>query len=227
MRVRTAKQLFDVVQVEQAWRKKELSTLKLTHDAARSHQQQLLRRAGVTLLYAHFEGFVKEVGTSYVEFVARAGMRYRDLADNFVALSAKRRIQQFSQTNRGELICEVARFFMHGMAERAVLQWRTAVQTKSNLSPAVLRDIIAILGLDYAQFQIHEKTVIDRLRILRNSIAHGKRLLVDTDDYHTLHDRVLKLIDEFGRQVSNAALLGRYKATPRPGGTFSPVNSTS
>jgi hypothetical protein len=194
-----------------AWRKKELITLKLMHDRARDHQQELLRRAGVALLYAHWEGFVKSAATSYVELVARQNLRYRDLQPNFIALGAKKYLNQFAATSRGTILCAASEFFINQLGDRARLVWESAVETKSNLSAQLTRDIVVLLGLDYRPFEVHERTVIERLREWRNGIAHGRYLSVRVADYHELHEKILDLLDELRTQISNAALGAMYR----------------
>jgi len=147
MKIRTSQQLDDSLSRDLAWRKKELITLRLLHDGARDHQQELLRRAGVALLYAHWEGFVKSAGTAYVEFVARQNLRYRDLQPNFIAIGAKKHLEQFAASSRGTILCAAGEFFVNQLGDRARLVWETAVETKANLSAQLTRDIIVLLGL--------------------------------------------------------------------------------
>jgi hypothetical protein len=81
------------------------------------------------------------------------------------------------------------------------------------LSAKVTRDILLILGLDYRPFEVHERTVIERLRELRNNIAHGRYLSVGEADYKDLHDKVLILLDELSNQISGAAISHEYRAS--------------
>lgn len=210
-KIRTALDLCEVLDKELAWRKKELITLKLLHDQARQHQAVMLRRAGVALLYAHWEGFVKNAGTAYVEFVARQGLRYRELGANFVALGMKAEILQAQATGRGGVLTEIARFFIHRQEDRADLSWKAAVQTKSNLSSERLRDIVSVLGLDYSPFHLREKPVIDRLVEQRNRVAHGQYLEVDAGEFMQLHSEVFAMLEEIRYQIDNAATMRAFR----------------
>ena len=67
------------------------------------------------------------------------------------------------------------------------------------------------LGLDYAPFELKEKTVIERLREARNSIAHGRYFDVDATEYDRLHKEVLGMIDEYTRQIHIAVHLRSYR----------------
>jgi hypothetical protein len=210
-KIRTARDLIDALDRELGWRRKELINIKLLHDQARDHHAIMLRRAGIALAYAHWEGFVKNAGTHYVEFVARQNLRYRDLQPNFLALGMKTHVFQAVETIRGELLVQVAQFLTDRLDEPARLSEKGAVQTKSNLSPARLRDIVAILGLDYRPFELQEKPVLERLLQQRHSIAHGLYLEVDADEFTTLHQQTMAMMDEFRTQIENAALTHSYR----------------
>src|SRR5690606_30193343 len=71
MKVRTLEMFCDFLDEELAWRKKELSVLKnlVERDLGTFSHNKALARCGVALLYAHWEGFVRIAGTSFLEFV--------------------------------------------------------------------------------------------------------------------------------------------------------------
>jgi hypothetical protein len=219
MTIRTAMQLHDALSDDVSWRKKELISLKLMHESARDHQAEMLRRAGIALLYAHWEGYVKAAGTAYVEFVAHQDLAYRELAPNFIALGMKGRLRQAVESSRAEVLMQVVQFFTAEIGHQAKLNWDRAVQTRANLSAELLRNVIISLGLDYKPFQVREKSVVELLRERRNSIAHGRYLLVDADEYVRLHNEIVGheefsgLLEEFRTQIDNAAQLGIFKAT--------------
>ncbi len=219
MSIRTASQLHDALSEDVSWRKKELINLKLMHEAARDHQAEMLRRAGIALLYAHWEGYVKAAGTAYVEFVARQELTYGELTPNFIALGMKAHLRQAVESSRGQILTRVVQFFTTEVSQRARLNWDRAIQTKANLSSELLRDIVFSLGLDYKPFQVREKSVVELLRERRNSIAHGRYLLVDADEYVRLHNEVVGhdefsgLLEEFRTQIDNAAQLGAFRAS--------------
>ena len=217
MKIRTANLLSDVLLDDLSWRKKELINIKLMHEGARDHQAEMLRRAGIALLYAHWEGYVKTAGTAYVEFVARQSLTYRDLTPNFIALGMRTFLKEAVGSWKGEMLSRVVNFFATEVSHRARLNWDHAVQTKANLSADLLRDIVMTLGLDYRPFEVREKSVIELLRERRNSIAHGRRLPVDAAEYVRLHNEVVGhdvysgMLDEIRTQIENAAQIGAYR----------------
>jgi hypothetical protein len=80
------------------------------------------------------------------------------------------------------------------------------------LSAAVLEELVASLGLEYAPFELKARPVIDRLLYMRNGIAHGRGHDVSLTEYSELHRETLILIDAFRDQISLAASSRRYAA---------------
>lgn len=211
----TSATFLDYLDKESSWRRKELITLKLMHDKSRDHQRELLRRAGVALLYAHWEGFVKKAGTEYVRFVANQFLRFKELTDNFVALGMKAHLGVVNDSEKGEVLISAVRFLRHGMGEKATLTWDKAVRTKSNLSSERLRDVVSTLGLDYTPFAAKEKLLIQRLLDYRNGIAYGQNIAVDEKEFVSLHEGTLEAVDEFKSQLIQRVDEKAYRMTKR------------
>jgi len=210
MRIRSRGQLDCFLDDQASWRKKELTTLKFAVETARPAEQGVMTRAGVALLYAHWEGFVKDAGTAYVQLVARQGLNYEHLAPPFLALAARGRIVEAGKSQRASAHSELVSFFLHGLREQAILHWRGSVRTRSNLDFGVLREILMSLGLDDRPYVLKARPVIDRLVRARNGIAHGVGVRVDSGDYHVLHSEIVALIDIFRDQISDAAVRRQY-----------------
>jgi RiboL-PSP-HEPN len=211
MRIRTATQLADLLDDDLAWRKKEIITFKLLIQNAHDQQALALRRAGVALLYAHWEGFVKRAGDAYVEFVANQRLTHKQAKANFLALSIKGQMHNAIETSRATIFNGVAEYFVERIDQTMKLLWRGAVQTKANLSAERFKEIVVTLGLDHTPFVTKERTVIDRLKDQRNSIAHGRYLEVDESEYERLHEEVLGLVEEYRRQIDVAATTKAYR----------------
>src|SRR5229473_3553693 len=120
MTIRTVEQLFDQLSDELAWRKKELATLKslVEHRTLSNERRTVLLRAGVALLYAHWEGFVKAASRAYLEFVSFQRLRHQDLAPNFLALSASKLFRSAGQTDKLRSHVELTKFFLNDLGSR-------------------------------------------------------------------------------------------------------------
>ena len=93
--IRTLIDLNECLSTDLAWRKKELSLLKglIETKSFDKSKRNVLIRSGITLLYAHWEGYIKCAASAYLEFVSnvarRENLKYRDLAYNFIAIAMK------------------------------------------------------------------------------------------------------------------------------------------
>lgn len=213
MTIRTEEQLADFLSEELAWRKKELAELKslIQLSTLPRNKKDVLIRSGVAILYAHWEGFVKKAATAYVEYVSMLRLKYKDLASNFVALGMKEKLENATSTNKATIFIEATDFIINKLDERSSLPYKTCINTKSNLSFELFRDIITLLNLDFSPYLTKETLIDKKLRIPRNNIAHGHYLTTDQDDYLDLHRQVIELLDLFRNQIDNATHLKTFK----------------
>lgn len=209
-KIRTLNQLTDKLSKEIVWRKKELIYIKtLAEKNKQKSTSDALLRSGITILYAHWEGFIKSASTFYLEFVSRQNLRYEDLTANFLALAMKKRLSEAYESYKVTVFTKVAEFFVHGLDEPCSLQWEDIIRT-SNLNSDILRDIACMLGLDYSLYETKEKIIDESLLRSRNEIAHGRYLLIDFDQYMNLHHEIIALMDLFKDQIENAAASKAY-----------------
>src|SRR5579859_3694905 len=153
-RVRTLLDLQQRLDDELAWRKKELAIISSLIPSARSSSKvpateivNCYVRSGIALLYAHWEGFVKEAGDLYLNYIISQRLKYEELTNNFVAMAAKKHLSDFGFSNKVTDHIRVTDFFLSGLSERC--NGFAAIETKSNLSAEVLKEILSALGLDY------------------------------------------------------------------------------
>ncbi len=207
IKMKTKSELLQKIDDDLIWRRRELSDFRATVQTAQSSQgrRSALLRAGVALLYAHWEGFVKRSGSYYLEFVADQGMKASELQTNFIAIKLKSRLVEASKSNKPSASAELVDFFCNRLGDRLKIPHKNVIDTKSNLSSAVLREIVWMLGLDMTLYETKCNFIDSSLVDRRNHIAHGESLDIDLDDYLALHDEVMVLIDTFRNQLQNAA----------------------
>ena len=213
MRVRSLADLTQLLDDELAWRKREITTLKIwLLKPRRQHETTTLLRAAVCLLYAHWEGFVKAAATGYVSYVATLGLRYRDLTPNFVALGLWSDISQAGLSTSPTLRTALTERLISGLSERANINWEQSIDTRSNLNSKTLSEILCAMGLDNKEYLI-KKPIID-LRLLgnRNAIAHGERRPeFGLDDYIGLSNDIVQLVERIRTDIENAAATRRFR----------------
>lgn len=213
-KISTLTALQDALAAEMSWRRKELHDLKtIVLDNAKSRRRDMCIRAAVPLLYAHWEGFVKRTGTDYLEFVARQRIRHGRLPPNFLAMAMRAILHNATASTKVQLSIDAIDFFRSKMGDKSKITWQGAVNTRANLKSPVFREIVTSLGLDYSAFATREKLIDEMLLNTRNKIAHGQYLLVDVEQYKTLHGEVVAMMQDFYQQIDNAAFSGAYQIT--------------
>ncbi len=102
MKVMTKEILFDRIAQERIWRIKEIDELRklIATRTTPFEKKKVLCRSGVVLLYAHWEGFVKKIGTLFLEYVASRRLSLGELRTNFIAIITKHKIGQLTESNK-------------------------------------------------------------------------------------------------------------------------------
>jgi hypothetical protein len=213
MKVSTPAQVARRLDRSIAWRKKELTQQKFLADSASAGNAEVLRRSGITLLYAHWEGFIKDASNIYLRYLSSAPVELTRLRPCFVAIALGGEIKtagQAKKTSSHAKLVELFRSIDTPPPLQRRLPWKNVISTRSNLKSAVLREITATLGLDYTPFELKEKAVIDRLVTFRNSVAHGEGQAISQADYNTLHTETIDLLDKYRDLIEDAAYNNRH-----------------
>lgn len=205
--MKTATILQQAIDDDLIWRRRELSNIRaaISKNENNLNQQSTLLRAGVALLYAHWEGFVKRTGTNYLEFVSLQRKKGSELTPNFIGIKFKTLLDEASKSKKVSSTNEIINFFCTKLDDRLNIPHKGIINTQSNLSSSVLREINSTLGLDNVPYETKKNFIDLSLVDRRNHIAHGSNLDIDKDDYFALHDEVILLLEEFRKQIQNAA----------------------
>jgi len=213
MKIKTKEQYFELLNDDFGWRRKELTLIKQRVELAKPVKLNSEMRAGILLLYAHWEGFIKTACTKYLDFVKFKKLSYSNLCDNLLALSLRSKIQEIE--NRGQHIIhkEFIQFFQNELEQRATWNLEKAIDTKSNLNSDVLENILSVVGIPFTDFELKSHLIDVQLLKNRNTIAHGNgnKLDINKDSYLNLHKEIEGLLNIFHNHLSNLVVLEKYK----------------
>ncbi len=215
MKIRTKENFIDEMDNEIAWRKKELSYLKGNVKSNSPYFKTHLR-TGIVLLYAHWEGFVKNACELYLTYVKSLRLRYEELGENLIALSLKVSLTEFEQTNKSTVHCQVVNFLLNKMNERANVPSENVIKTGSNLNSNILREILTTVGLDYSAYELKNNLIDTVLLKNRNSIAHGEYIELDEVDFNELHTEIVSMMDDIKNKLSNMVVLESFRRMNTP-----------
>lgn len=210
-KIRTVSHLQDRLDKSFSWRLKEVVDLKVSVQSNSSLARTTIVRAGVPLLYAHWEGFIKEASQDYLAFVANQRLSYGELASCFVVFGAKKYLADLIGSRNAALNIEAVKFFRDGLGNRADLALASAINTQSNLSSDVFTNIALSLGVAISPYDTYFNLIDESLLARRNRIAHGEYLDLDANDFRALADEVIGLLRMFKTDLENLASLGAYR----------------
>lgn len=213
MKIRTIDELQDAIDREMAWRKHELIALKVNISQARLFAKDTALRSGIALLYAHWEGSVKNIASYYLSYVSNLSLSYNKLKSNFLAISIKEQLKQFEETGKTTLQTCIINEILHSLDRKSCIPQEGIIKTNSNLNSQIFIEIMATIGLDCIQYENYYNLLDEVLLNMRNKIAHGERiesLSLDEKRYNEIHEKILSLMNIFASQVSNAATLKKY-----------------
>lgn len=218
MKIKSKENYLDFIQRERAWRKKELTNIKSLIHKSRISNNDVLIRAGILLIYAHWEGYIKKACEGFFFYLNFKGIRYSELKHNFIALGMSEEFNwNFPQKKYGSYSKAVSFVINEARGKKFNIDVESRVDTKSNLNYEVLLDLLNMVGLSSEYFENNKHHIDNRLLKYRNAIAHGERtdnnpdLNITSDDFNDLHRRMNDLMDHFETLIINHLELESYK----------------
>ena len=212
----SVEKLYDAIDRELSWRKQELVLIRAqvhTHPSEESVAFLLTVRASIALLYAHWEGSIKNIAKRYLDHVFAQQRQYRELKLNFIAIAMKGEAAKWMQSKKASLHTLYLSHFSNILDEPLHKLSDEIISTESNLNSKVLGEILTTIGIAETEFETDYVLIDYSLLKIRNDVAHGdvlKEKGFDKKRYLELHDTVLRLIETFSEQVKNAAMNKTY-----------------
>ena len=209
MKIKTLEDLQTRLDEDFAWRRKELTVIKTNVQSSMPLQLNTNIRIGIVMLYAHWEGFIKNAAELYLIFVACKKLSLKELSSNIMAISLKSKLNEFEETNKNTIHTQLINFLLGDLNIRANVP--TDINTQANLNSNILREILSVIGVDYKQYELKEKFIDNQLLNLRNSVAHGQNPDINESEFHELYNEITTLMASIKNEVSNNAVLAKYK----------------
>jgi hypothetical protein len=202
--------LQQVLDTEMGWRVKEISTFKLATKTDEISRNVFLR-AGVTLVYAHWEGFIKAASVAYLNFVNNQNHAYRDLKTCFAIFGLKGKLALLADSKQAGPSIAALDFVLCELDKPARMRMESAIDTESNLTSRVFVNIATSLDIETTSYETKFNLIDESLVSKRNRIAHGEYLDLDADAFRKLADEVLQMMRNYKTDLENAASMKRYR----------------
>ena len=206
MKIKTVFQLQDKLDKDLAWRKKELTWIKLNMSKYASKEEiNTYLRIGTTFLYAHWEGFIKNAAENYLLYVSKQKLKYEDLTSNFLAIALRSKLMESGKSKKTSIHKGFLDFYYANLKKEAYIPYKNVIFTEYNLKSKILKEIIITLGLDYSPYELKGNYIDSNLVKNRNDIAHGRYIDIDLIDFENLYRDIISLLDIFKDQIIDAA----------------------
>ena len=206
MKIRTSLELQDSLQKDIKWRKREFTSLGFMINSSRGHEKQILLRAAIVLLYAHWEGHIKHCALAYITFLNNKGLPFHKMKDNFLLLSVPDKFRKGFSLNKISSLLELNNYVNSPPIGNFKVDENLVVDTDSNLKFPILLNILQQLGLDSTSYDLKEHFIDSKLVRCRNAIAHGDILgSIDIEEtYEEIKTELLNMILLFQNLIFKA-----------------------
>lgn len=205
----------NILDYDLIWRRKELSDLKAAIKTADEEAKSPLLRALIAMSYAHWEGYVRNCANRYFEYLTLKRRRFDEFERQVYINSVLVRLDALHKGRVSvESRCELVNEILEGTGKRFSYVHPDLIDTRSNLSTDVVKDICRICGVDATHFD-DNRTFIDVILLKRrNAIAHGQVEWIRADEIDDLVTRILALMAYFRTLLENKVYTKAYSATP-------------
>jgi MAE_28990/MAE_18760-like HEPN len=155
-------------------RREEITRVKrVVAELRQTNLAQTAMLMAVPLLYAHWEGFVKETVELYMEYIEKQSIAPAAANPIIFSFAIRQRLAPLLQSGSIERISEFVEWMMSIISGPMKFDDKT-VETKANLSFENLKSLCETLCIDVARLQ-GERRKINGLVHRRNNIAHTGR----------------------------------------------------
>lgn len=200
MKIRSPEEFSHFIDHEYSWRRHELTNLRNNAFSAKKTIKTSLLRSFVPLLYAHWEGLIKQLSVAVLEYIVHRGFRYSELKSTFRAYA----IAEYSRENPLKQFSACVSFLSEVDYSAAIkIDPHKYIDASSNLNAKVLKDFASKLGIDYSLYATKENFINETFVKLRNGICHGERIDVDESTCESLYREITELMQLFKNQIEN------------------------
>ncbi len=208
--LRTVDLLLEHLDEDMAWRIKEVHQFKTAVERAKGKNIDSHIRAGIAMLYAHWEGFVKGAANAYVNYVSYRANQNNELKPCFVALGMKTKLASANASSKSEVVIEAVTYLLDELNRPIRLPRSESISAESNLSSLVFLNITGWIGIDPAPYSTRFTLIDATLLENRNRIAHGEYLSVNAERFYELTDDILEMLRWFKTDIENAAVQNAF-----------------
>jgi hypothetical protein len=172
------------------------------------HSKKFARNL-IVMLYAHWEGFIKNISEYYLQYVSHQSHKYEELKLGLVAISHLKIMNEYIESNVALKIAALEILFKN-MNCKAIIPYDYQVATYSKLNTETLKEICMIVGIDHNKYVTKKGIIDEKLVRVRNEISHGSLFPIEPSDSIATYELVIPIMNEFRNDILNSAFQKKY-----------------
>lgn len=193
-----------------AWRKKEIINLISLTKFSQNITQNTNIRSGIVLVYAHWEGYIKQSSENYLQFITSQNIQMKKFIPNFIAGAMRNAIVNYGKTKKVSMHTKLIKQLTKKMDEPIKIPYKSLITSQSNLSSKVLFEILLTLDLDPSPYELKSKLIDNHLVNQRNKVSHGQYLDIDLEIFLNTTKDIIILLETFRDQLIESAQSEKY-----------------
>lgn len=204
-KMKTIELLEEALENDLSWRKKEMLQLRLLIEKDQTDEPILLR-AGAALLCAHFEGFLKYASNCYIGYVVEQGNLLCELKECFSALALEASFSRCAPSEKVSVRECLIKTYEEKCDKPFFVDYKKGIiSTHSNPSSEEIKEILATIGIETELFETKANYIDQGMLEKRHKVVHGERFPVDREDFFSIFDIVIKIIEDYKEVLVSAA----------------------
>lgn len=212
VKVKHLTDLEDKINEDLAWRKKEIIDINILLDNKDFKNKDILLRSGISLLSAHWEGFIRTASNLYIIYICNQNLVNKDLKLNFLALMAKKDIGIKSQSKKSSVHMELINNIEHLKDEFFYMKYtenKRIINTESNLSYKLFEEILKTLNIEN-KYELKKNFIDGELLKNRHRVVHGEKTFLDQEDFKATMGIIIDIMEDFKDSLIVAATNKNY-----------------
>lgn len=193
------------------WRVKEISDLKQVVKLSGGSYGSVARKAALALIYAHWEGYVLFVATSYLSYIAQRKRPLSSLMPSLRAVGLGNHVQEWQrQRDTIRLRLKIIETIKTMENEQFKKVPSGAVNTGGNLDYDRFSDICHVMMIDPIHVVSDQEYLDKEIVGTRNRIAHGDDIVVDDVRLSRASDFILSIMRSFRTHIENCVVSNKF-----------------
>ena len=213
MKIKTIEKLEEKLTHDLSWRKKELIDIKtLIEDENINIDKSTFIRAGIALLCAHWEGFIRYTANMYVVYIGNLKLTNNELKENFLALSLKKDIIASGKSDKNSVHSKLMNKIDEIRSKKFYIKYtddNRIITTDSNLSYDLFSEILLSINIEN-KYELKRNYIDSNLLKTRHEIVHGEKTALNNEDFISTFEIVIDIMEDFKDMVINAAENKKY-----------------